>query len=112
MNSELVHSCSLRIGNRDVVDSLRVLQFELADHEQGHVLIGFSGGLDTVILKRVFSRIINYSTYIADPALRCVSSACLVEFKGIFEVIDIPGQVGRLWVGVEGEHEESRLTGL
>ena len=95
------------------MDSLRVLHLELADLEQGHVLIGFSGGLDTVILKRVFSRIINYySTYVADPALRCVSSACLVKFKWILEVIDVPGQVGWLWVSVEGEHEESRLTGL
>ena len=59
LNSELVNSCSLRIGNGDVVDSPRVLHLELADLEQGHVLIGFSGGLDTVTLKRVFSRIIN-----------------------------------------------------
>ena len=85
------------------MDSLRVLHLELADLEQGHVLIGFSGGLDTVILKRVFSRIINYySTYVADPALRCVSSACLVELEGIFEVIDVPGQVGGLGLAWKG----------
>ena len=51
-------------------------------------------------------------THIANPASRSVSITCFIETQGILEVIEVPGQIPRLRVGVERNHEKTFLAGL
>ena len=76
------------------------------------------GSLDTLTLwfwtgiTSLYQLYYSCFTYITDPAPWGVPLVCLIETQRIFEVMKVPGEVPWLWVGVEGNHQQTFLPRL
>ena len=51
-------------------------------------------------------------THISNPAPGSISIVCIIQTQGITEVMHVPGQIHRLRVSVERNHEKTLLAGL